>query len=186
MKKLTKCAVFTSGLRGAEESFGLEAARWGQDECVLTFAGQHVTRLDAKQIVVLSEAELQRGDISMEIVSSAMRRTYYATDKIRRVLQTLFHVVNRGHQVLVVGTIMEDNTAKGGTGWAVELAKLFNRPLSVFDQQRGKWYGWHTGIWQEERPEICHPTLACSGTRNLNEAGRQAIAELFASAFGGK
>lgn len=182
--KMTKCTVYTSGLRGAEEAFGLEAARWGQEECVLTFAGQHVTRLDAKKIVILPEDELERGDISMEIVSNLMHRTYYEADKIRKVLQAIFHVVNRGHQVLAVGTIMEDNTVKGGTGWAVELAKLFNRPLSVFDQVREKWYGWHNGLWQEEKPKISYDTLACSGTRNLNDAGRKAIADLFKTTFG--
>lgn len=181
--KVTKCTVFTSGLKGAEAAFGEEAVRWGQDECVLTFSGHQLGRLDAKNIVTLSEEELQRGDISMDIVSKMMHRTYYGADKIRKVLQAIFHVVNRGHQVLVVGTILDDNTVKGGTGWAVELAKLFNRPLGVYDQQREKWFIWQGGIWQEGCPGINYDTLACSGTRNLTETGRKAIAELFREAF---
>ena len=183
---IAKCTVFTSGLKGAEAAFGEEAVKWGQDECVLTFAGHQIDRPDAKNVVTLTEEELQRGDISMELVSRMMHRTYYGADKIRKVLQAIFHVLNRGHQVLVVGTILEDNTVKGGTGWAVELAKLFNRPLSVFDQQRGKWYLWQGGIWQEEKPQITYDTLACSGTRNLTDSGRQAIADLFSETFGNK
>lgn len=182
--KVAKCTVFSSGLKGAEEAFGEEAVKWGQDECVLTFAGHQISRSDAKNVVVMSEDELQRGDISMEIVSKMMHRTYYGADKIRKVLQAIFHVVNRGHQVLVIGTILDDNTVKGGTGWAVELAKLFNRPLNVFDQQRERWYLWQGGIWQEDKPKITYDTLACSGTRNLTESGRKAIAELFREAFG--
>lgn len=182
--KVAKCTVFTSGLKGAEAAFGEEAVKWGQDECVLTFAGHQIARHDAKTIEVMTEEDLQRGDISMEIVSKMMHRTYYGADKIRRVLQAIFHVVNRGHQVLVIGAILDDNTVKGGTGWAVELAKLFNRPLSVFDQQREKWYVWQNGVWQEDTPTIAYDTLACSGTRNLTEAGRQAIADLFRTAFG--
>lgn len=182
--KITKCTVFTSGLRGAEVAFGEEAVKWGQDECVLTFAGHQISRHDAKAVVTLSEEDLQQGDISMEIVSKMMHRTYYGAEKIRKVLQAIFHVINRGHQVFVVGVILDDNTVKGGTGWAVELAKLFNRPLSVFDQQREKWYSWQGGIWQEDTPRISYDTLACSGTRNLNEAGRHAIAELFRATFG--
>jgi len=180
---VAKCAVFTSGLKGAEAAFGEEAIKFGQDECVLTFAGHQISRHDAPNIVTLSEAELQRGDISMEIVSRMMHRTYYGADKIRKVLQAIFHVVNRGHQVLVIGTILDDNTVKGGTGWAVELAKLFNRPLNVFDQQRERWYVWQAGIWQEDKPKITFDTLACSGTRNLTEAGRQAISDLFRGTF---
>lgn len=181
---VTKCTVFTSGLKGAEAAFGEEAVRCGQDEWVLTFDGHQLDRHDAKNMVTMSEEDLERGDISMEIVSRMMHRTYYGADKIRKVLQTLFHVVNRGHQVLVVGTILDDNTVKGGTGWAVELAKLFNRPLHVFDQQREKWYLWQGGLWQEDKPKISYDTLACSGTRNLTEAGRKAIAELFRETFG--
>lgn len=178
-----KCTVFTSGLKGAEVAFGEEAVSCGQDECVLTYSGHQHDRHDAKNIVTMSAEDLQRGDISMEIASKMMNRTYYGADKIRKVLQILFHVVNRGHQVLVVGQILDDNTVKGGTGWAVELAKLFNRPLNVFDQQREKWYLWQGGIWQEEKPHISYETLACSGTRNLTAAGRKAIADLFRETF---
>ena len=181
---VARCTVFTSGLKGAEAAFGEEAARWGQDECVLTFSGRQHDRPEAKNIVTMSEEDLSRGDISMEIVSKMMHRSYYGADKIRKVLQILFHVVNRGHQVLVVGAILDDNTVKGGTGWAVELAKLFNRPLHVFDQQRGKWYLWQGGIWQEDLPRISYDTLSCSGTRNLTESGRKAIADLFQDSFG--
>jgi len=179
-----KCRVFTSGLRGAEAAFGAEAARYGIKETVFTFAGHPTAREQAQEVVVLSEDELRRGNISMEIVSKMMNRTYYEAEKIRKILQTIFHVVNKGHQVLVVGKIMEDNTVKGGTGWAVELAKLFNRDLAVFDQDQKKWFIWQNGSWQEGEPRIEFATMACSGTRNLNEAGRQAIQKLFADTFG--
>ena len=178
-----KCTVFTSGLRGAEAAFGEEAEKWGLKETVYTFSGHKIAREQAKEIITLNDDELIRGDISMEIVSQMMNRKYYGSDKIRKVLQVLFHVVNSGHQVIVVGKILEDKTVKGGTGWAVELAKLFNRPLSVFDQKRDKWFVWDNGDWIEGNPKIEFDTLACSGTRNLSETGRQAIADLFATSF---
>nr|MBF0221794.1 hypothetical protein [Desulfobulbaceae bacterium] len=179
-----KCTVFTSGLRGAEAAFGEEAVKRGMQECVYTFADQKVDRVNAQCVNVLAADELARGNISMEIVSQMMNRKYYGSEKIRKVLQVLFHVVNSGHQVIVVGKILEDNTVKGGTGWTVELAKLFNRPLSVFDQTRDKWFVWDSGTWIEGIPQIKFDTLACSGTRNLTENGRKAIADLFDSAFG--
>lgn len=179
-----RCRVFTSGLRGAEAAFGAEAAKYGIGETVFTFADHPTARDKAQEIVVLSEDELRRGNISMEIVSKMMHRTYYEAEKIRKILQTIFHVVNNGHQVLVVGKIMEDNTVKGGTGWAVELAKLFNRHLGVFDQDKNKWFVWQNGSWQEGQPKIESETIACSGTRNLTEAGQQAIQKLFSDTFG--
>jgi hypothetical protein len=94
--------------------------------------------------------------------------------------------VNKGHQVFVIGTILEDNTVKGGTGWAVELAKLFNRPLSVYDQTKENWYTWKQSSWEKDSPRIEHDTFVGSGTRNLNENGKQAIEKLFEDAFGGE
>jgi hypothetical protein len=115
-----------------------------------------------------------------------MNRTYYETEKIRRVLQAIFHMVNKGHQVFVIGTILEDNSVKGGTGWAVELAKLFNRPLHVYDQSRTGWFTWKNGEWQpEEKPRISYDTYVGSGTRYLSDEGKAAIEQLYADSFSG-
>jgi hypothetical protein len=177
-----KCTLYSGGLKGAENAFGEEAEKWQIREVAYTFAGNKIAR--SKNALLLSKEELQRGDISMELVSKMMRRTYYHTDKIRKVLQTIFHMVNSGHQVFVVGNIQADNTVKGGTGWAVELAKLFNRPLSVYDQTTKKWYTWKENGWAEDSPSIMHETFVGTGTRDLTEDGRRAISELFEEAFG--
>jgi endonuclease YncB( thermonuclease family) len=112
-----KCTLYSGGLKGAENAFGEEAEKWQVREVAYTFAGNKIAR--SKNALLLSKEELQRGDISMELVSKMMRRTYYHTDKIRKVLQTIFHMVNSGHQVFVIGNIQADNTVKGGTGPAV-------------------------------------------------------------------
>jgi len=176
------CTLFSGGLKGAETVFGEAAEKWSIKEVNFSYEGQKITR--DKNIKVLSDDELKRGDISMELVSKMMSRTYYETDKIRKVLQTIFHMVNKGHQVFVIGTILEDNTVKGGTGWAVELAKLFNRPLSVYDQTKESWYTWKQGAWEQDIPRIEHETFVGSGTRNMTDKGKQAIEKLFEDAFG--
>ena len=174
--------LYSGGLKGAETVFGEAAEKWSVKEVNFCYSGQKTNR--QKNAVVLSDDELKRGDISMDLVSKMMRRTYYETDKIRKVLQTIFHMVNKGHQVFVIGTILEDNTVKGGTGWAVELAKLFNRPLSVYDQAKDGWYSWKQGSWVQDSPKIEHNTFVGSGTRNLSENGRKAIVKLFENTFG--
>ena len=179
-----KLTVYSSGLKGAEASFGEQAEKYGCKECIYTFPGHQIERSKAAELITLSEEDLQRGNISMEIVSNMMSRNYYESEKIRKVLQTLFHVVNSGHQVFVVGTIQEDKTVKGGTGWAVELAKLFNRPLHVFGQVKNGWFTWKDGDWHPSTPKIEFDTIACSGTRTLNDVGRKAIEDLFANSFG--
>ncbi len=176
-----KFTLYSGGLKGAEATFGDAAEKRNIKEVVYTFEGHKLTR--DKNAVVLTQEDLERGDISMELASRMLNRTYYETDKIRKVLQTIFHMVNSGHQVFVIGTILEDGHVKGGTGWAVELAKMFNRPLHVFDQSSNKWYTWQDG-WKEDSPKIEYDTFVGSGTRYLSEAGRLAIDKLFADSFG--
>lgn len=178
--KASICTLYHGGLKGAEATFGEIAEQHGVKEVIYTFDGHKLSR--EKNSVVLSQTELERGDISMELASRMLNRTYYETDKIRKVLQTIFHMVNSGHQVFVIGTIQEDGSVKGGTGWAVELAKMFNRPLHVFDQPSKKWFTWKSE-WQESSPKIEYNTFVGSGTRYLSEAGREAIDKLFADSF---
>lgn len=176
----SNCKLFSSGLKGAESIFGEIAEKWNIKEEVFSFDNHKLAR--DKNVTVLSQEELERGDISMELASRMLNRTYYETDKIRKVLQTIFHMVNSGHQVFVIGSIQEDKSVKGGTGWAVELAKMFNRPLHVFDQPNKKWFTWRDE-WVEDEPKIEYDTFVGSGTRYLNDAGRQAIVDLFERSF---
>lgn len=175
-----QCTLYSGGLKGAETVFGETAEKYSVNEVIFTFEGHKLSR--EKNVRVLSKEDLERGNISMELASKMLNRTYYETDKIRKVLQTIFHLVNSGYQVFVIGSIQEDGSVKGGTGWAVQLAKMFNRPLHVFDQPSGKWFTWKEG-WQEDSPRIQYDTFVGSGTRYLNDAGRIAIEKLFEDSF---
>jgi hypothetical protein len=176
----SQCTLYSGGLKGAETVFGETAEKYNVNEKIYTFEGHKLSR--DKNSIVLSEDDLERGDISMELASRMMNRTYYETEKIRKVLQTIFHMVNSGYQVFVIGSIQEDGSVKGGTGWAVQLAKIFNRPLHVYDQPAEKWFTWKDG-WQEDQPRITYDTFVGSGTRYLSDGGRAAIEQLFKNSF---
>jgi hypothetical protein len=172
---------YGGGHRGTETEFGRQAEQFGINEVNYSFEGHQPAR--DKGLTILSPEELKKGDISMEIVSIRMNRKYSQTHKIRKVFQSIFHMVNSGLQVFAVGWIQADDTVKGGTGWAVELAKLFNRPLSVFDQERNQWFTWKDSGWVEDLPKVEHPTFVGTGTRNLTDNGALAIKELFTRSF---
>lgn len=174
--------LYSGGHKGAESEFGMLAERWGITEVNFSFQGHDTER--TRGIRVLDPAELDKGDVSMEIVSTRMGRNYTKAEKIRKVIQTIFHMVNNGYQVLAVGWIQPDNTVKGGTGWGVELAKLFNRPVSVYDQDRKGWFAWRDNGWVDEMPVIIDKTFAGTGTRNLTDDGRKALHDLFERTFG--
>ena len=181
MKDCSRIKFFSGGLKGAENAFGENAEKWGIHEKTFSFPGHTLSR--EKNVTILRDEELRLGDVSMEIVFKRMGRRYTHTDTIRKIIQVIFHMVNNGFQVIAVGTIIEDGTVKGGTGWAVELAKFFNRPVSVFDQERSGWYTWKNGIWEKDTPLISYESFCGTGTRNLTEKGRKAIDDLFERSF---
>ena len=177
----TECTYYGGGHRGTEAAFGELAEQFGVKEVNYSFDGHQPAR--EKGLVLLSPEDLEKGDISMEIVSLRMQRKYAHANKIRKVFQAIFHMVNDGLQIFAVGWIQPDDTVKGGTGWAVELGKLFNRPVSVFDQDKEKWFSWIDNSWQADDPKVAHTTFVGTGTRNLTGAGKAAIADLFERSF---
>jgi len=67
----------------------------------------------------------------------------------------------------------------------VELAKHWKKPVHVFDQKRRGWFDWDVEAWQAvEPPKITHRRFAGTGTRSLEDEGREAIRGLFERTFG--
>ena len=178
--------LFSGGAPGAEAEFGACAERHGIEEVNFTFDGHKIVR--HRGVRVLNHEELQNGDVSLEYVGKLMQRRYTDAPTIRKVLQTLWYQVNSGQEIYVIGTILDDNTVRGGTGWGAEFAKLCNKPLSVFDQQRDGWFTWNGSKWNrrtsDDLPRITHPHITGTGTRVLEENGRAAIVSLFERSFG--
>jgi len=175
--------LYSGGHKGAESEFGRLAEEWGIGEVHFSFKGHNIERTHGT-VRVLSPEELDKGNVSMEIVSTRLGRNFSQVEKIRKVIQSIFHMVNKGFQVIAVGWIQPDDTVKGGTGWGVELAKLFNRPINVYDQDKKDWFTWKEGRWAPETPKIGHKTFVGTGTRNLSEDGKAALRTLFETSFG--
>ena len=126
--------LFSGGAPGAEAEFGACAERHGIEEVNFTFDGHKIAR--HRGVRVLNHEELQAGDVSLEYVSRLMHRRYTDAPTIRKVLQTIWYQVNSGQEIYVIGTMLDDGTVRGGTGWGAEFAKLCNKPLHVFDQEK--------------------------------------------------
>src|SRR3954462_8559337 len=173
------CILFSGGAPGAEAQFGDCAERHGVEEVNFTFDGHKVER--HRGVRVLNHEELQAGDVSLEYVSRLMHRRYTEGPTIRKVLQTLWYQVNNGQEIYAVGAILEDGTVRGGTGWSAEFAKLCNKPLFVFDQERDGWFEWTGDEWapRAETPVITHPHFTGTGTRAIHDNGKRAIEALF-------
>ena len=177
--------LFSGGAPGAEAEFGAVAERHGIEEVNFTFEGHSHVR--QRGLRFLNHEELLMGDVSLEYISKLLNRRYSDSPLFRKVLQSIWFQINSGQEIYVIGTIVDDGTVKGGTGWGAEFAKLCNKPLFVFDQDRNGWFVWSGHDWQPragaDLPVIGHAHFTGTGTRVLNDNGRAAIAGLFERSF---
>jgi SpoU rRNA methylase family enzyme len=177
-----ECTLYSGGANGAEAAFGEACEAWGVHEVNFTFEGHKQVR--GRGRYELSPRELAAGDVSLVYVSRRLNRTYSEGSLIRRVLQTLWHMVSRSQQVFVIGQIQDDGTVVGGTGWSVELARMWNKSLWVYDQDQNGWFRWDGESWIPGTPLITSIHFTGTGTRYLTDEGRAAIRDLFARSFG--
>jgi hypothetical protein len=175
--------MFSGAAKGAEAEFGACAEAHGIEEVNFTFDGHNDAR--RRGIRVLTHEELLHGDVSLAYVGKLMNREYHNTPLFKKVLQSIWHQVNSGQEIYVIGQILDDGTVKGGTGWGAEFAKLCNKPLFVFDQAKDAWFQWTREEWKAvTAPTIQHTHFTGTGTRFLLPNGAAAIKALFERSFG--
>jgi hypothetical protein len=184
MTKIDKseCVLFSGAANGAEAEFGACAEAFGIEEVNFSFEGHKVAR--TRGLRNLTSEELRRGEVSLHYVTKILGRDYSDAPLIRKVLQTIWYQVNEGQEIYVIGWILDDGTVKGGTGWGAEFAKLCNKPLFVFDQDKDGWFRWSGDRWDGVGdPVIAHTEFTGTGTRFLADNARAAIEQLFARSF---
>lgn len=176
--------LHSGGAKGAEAAFGACAERWGLSEQNYSFEGHSQLARD-RGVVKLEDKDLKLGDFSLVYVKRRLGRALSDIPVIRHVLQSLWHQVNAASQVFVIGAIQDDLTVRGGTGWAVELARLWKKPLFVYDQPKSSWFRWNGKSWETTpAPRIESYDFAGTGTQDLAPSGQEAISRLFYDSFG--
>ncbi len=174
--------LLSGGAAGAEAEFGAMAERFGVAEINYSFAGHDPVR--RRGLVQLGEAELQDGAVSDAYVRTHLRRALPDSPQMRHTLHSIWHQVVSAGEVFVVGELRADDTVRGGTGWAAELARHLRKPLYVFDQERDQWFTWREQRWEPIDPPEIHSARFCgTGTKHLTAAGRLAIERLYARSF---
>ena len=180
----TAFTLMSGGAGGAEAEFGACAEQWGIKEQNFTFEGRAMARQEG--VVMLNAVDLRQGAVSEVYLRAKMNRTYPDSPIFRKTLQSIWHQVKTAGEVFVVGVVLEDGTVKGGTGWAAELARHWNKPVHVFDQERRSWVRWvaESSSWEAEEPPRIRSRRFCgTGTRYLSDDGKAAIHALFARTF---
>ena len=78
-------------------------------------------------------------------------------------------------------TLIDTKTDRG-TPWAVEMGINEGKPVYVFSQKLGQWFTWDGSKFTETETPTLTPNFAGIGTRGINEAGRQAIRDVYEKA----
>ncbi|THB63334.1 MAG: hypothetical protein D6E12_17120 [Desulfovibrio sp.] len=184
MSKASEYTLYSGGAAGAETLFGELAEKYGAQEVNFSFSGHKPNR--TANLRTLTSDELLRKDVSLTYVSKLLGRKFTNAPYLRDVLRTIMYQVDSSLEIFVVGTIQEDGTVKGGTGWGAEFAKICNKPLFVFGQVKNGWFTWDhaQSIWAPvDAPTITQKQYCGTGTRFLEENGKKAVEDLFARSF---
>lgn len=124
----------------------------------------------------------------------------YTTMKDQRLIRNWAQVAN-SDAVFAIGTLGKEGdiwkgdeksneprkllkfAVQGGTGYAVEMAIQAGKPVYVFDQVRNQWYKNLNGEWSKSEVPVLTKNFAGIGTREINEAGKQAIRDVYEKTF---
>jgi hypothetical protein len=185
MLKREDVILFSGGAQGAEWAFGACAERYGIEEVNFSFADHKPAR--TRGLRILNHEELAAGEVSLAYIGKLMNRRYPDTPTFRKILQSIWYQINSGQEIYVVGAIQPDYTVRGGTGWGAEFAKLCNKPLWVFDQDKRSWFQWNGEAWEartgSHEPVVGRVHFTGTGTRMPSDAARKAITGLFERSF---
>ena len=182
VRNRSRYLLHSGGARGAEAAFGEVAERYGVAEATFSFDGHE--RVRHRGLRLLSESDLRLGDVSLRYISHHLGREFPSTPMVRRIIQSIWHLIRPCQQVFAIGQIQPDHTVRGGTGWGAELARRWKKELYVFDQRECSWFQWSGTLWENAVPVIEAHMFAGIGTAHLHESGREAIELLFARSFG--
>lgn len=130
--------------------------------------------------VEITEEQFNEGK---QKVLQANRTLNRQPDRYMDLLARNWMQVKSSDSIFAIGHL-RNGIVDGGTGWAVQMAIDAGKPVYVFDQERGQWYKNIGGKWSESEVPTLTPNFAGIGTRQLNDAGKKAIEEVYAKTFG--
>ena len=178
--------LHTGGAYGADLNWLLEAQKNNIPVTVHSFPG-HSRRLPDDLTGV---SVIEHGQESLE---EARKVTEIAAKRLGKYLQLRnYHVVKDASWVFAIGFIQDGGIlVSGGTGWAVEVAKLLHKKILVFDQNSNWWYYWKQDQNKfvpcrgKNPPEdflkrLGVESIAGIGSRDISKKGIEAIKNIFA------
>lgn len=135
----------------------------------------------------LTRQQLSEADLHLIEANSKLNRRFpTSNDYVNNLLRRNWFQVKNADAIFAIGTIANNGTVNGGTGWAVQMAIDNNKDVYVFDQSRLKWYRNRNNKWSETTTPKLTPNFAGIGTREITQEGIQAIKNVYSLTFKGE
>ena len=165
----------SGGAKGADSYWGEVGEKYG-----VTSKHYHAEGAKTpKGNTPVSKENLQEADEHLKKANETLDRRFPTSNEyVNNLLRRNWQQVKNADAIFAIGHI-SNNIVDGGTGWAVQMAIDNGKPVHVFDQVTNKWYEYNNGKWVEESTPVLTPNFAGIGTRDINEAGKRAIEEVY-------
>lgn len=130
-------------------------------------------------------------EITQAQYEDGVRHVHKANETLKRRPERYMSLLARNWQqvanadaVYAIGTVADDGkTVEGGTGWAVQMAIDTARPVHLFDQADNQWKRFDGKTWVAEDTPTLTKNFAGIGTREITEAGKRAIRDVYEKTF---
>lgn len=130
--------------------------------------------------VEISEEDYLEGIEEILSVKSMLNRNINRSFKYMNLLARNWPQVKYSDSTWAIGHL-EGLSVAGGTGWAMAMSIKHGHPTHIFEQNEEVWYEWSYAInaWVPiKKLKIITENFAGIGTRNINEAGINAIKDV--------
>jgi hypothetical protein len=178
----------SGGAIGSDLQWGMNAGRDGQSVIHWSYEN-HKSDAPRQELIRLTQEQLEKADSVLKRASRTLKRSWPGNRSlgVKSLLRRNWYQVAWSESVYAVAEIDHKGLVTGGTGWAVQMfldrfakeAMFEPLPIYVFDQKQEKWFQWKAGWKEIECPPKPSGVWAGIGTRDLNDAGKWAIRNLF-------
>jgi len=176
----------SGGCPGSDMAWENEGYKYGVKTIAYSFYN-HVQ--ESKNPKVLTIEELKEGFEHVLTANETLKRNPSGQYQyVKNLLSRNWFQVKNSDAIFAIGSFQSNKIVNGGTGWAVQMAIDYDKPVFIFDQHPmgGGWFRYMPIVGFEScRGEI--PTLtenfAGIGTRDLNDNGKNAIQNVYKHTF---
>jgi hypothetical protein len=140
---------------------------------------------NSKNVIEISEKDYEEGILEVRKANKYLKRGNI--NPYMHLLSRNWQQTKNSNHIIAVSSILqkiESPIIKGGTGYAIMMAFIHNKPITVFDQFENKCYEWSyiTNVFHEKDVKdiyIIDKNFTGIGSRALTENGKQFINAVF-------